>query len=237
MIKVLIIEDDEQAYLTLQSHLERFSQAHHERFQVSWLKTAFEFTQSQQTADLIFFDVQLPGIDGLEAAEYLRTYDTETPIIFVTNLAQYAVEGYKFDAIDFMVKPVEYHDFSMRMAKAMRSIKRKNMRRIFINTKDGLVVMPVSRVIYIDTARHDLYYHLVNQEEPFVYRGSLTKVEKDLEDSPFVRISSNCLVNMDHVARVSGPELRLSNDEVVYISRAKRKDVLSAMAAYFGGNA
>ena len=233
---MLIIEDEPEAEQTLCAHLERFAEEHHERFQISWLKTAFEFVQSKQKADIIFMDIQLPGINGVEAAEYLRSYDSRTVPIFVTNLAKYAVRGYTVDALDFIVKPVEYYDFSLRMAKALRVVDRNRSRSIYVGTKDGLAVMPASQVTAIEVARHNLSYHLVGEEEPVRYRGSLGKVEAELEGAPFVRISNNCLINIDHVRKINGPEVHLSTGEVFYISRARRKEALAAIANYYGGN-
>ncbi len=69
-------------------------------------------------------DIDLPGINGMEAAQLLREENATTPLIFVTNLAQYAVKGYQVDALDFMVKPVGYGDFAMRMGRAMRPWRR-----------------------------------------------------------------------------------------------------------------
>lgn len=237
VIKVLIIEDEREEADTLRELLDSYAQEHGVRFQVEWLPTAFEFVNSKRAADLVFLDIDLPGINGMEAAQDLRTRDTETPIIFVTNLAQYAVRGYEVDATAFMVKPVNRYDFSLHMGKAMRAIERRRERSVAVGTKNGLRVMPVSQIAHIDISKHNLAYHLSTGEEPFVVRGSLSEIEKNLADSSFVRISKSCLVNMAFVRRVSGPEVLLSTGETVYISRTWRMSALNAIADYYGGNA
>ena len=237
MIRILIIEDSPEAEANLKSHIDRYAAETGEVFRVEWLKTAFDFMEGGMSADLIFMDIGLPGINGMEAAKNLRTYDTETTLIFVTDLAQYAVKGYEVDALDFMVKPVTYPDFALRMSRAMDAIRRKSGRSVFANTKDGLRVMPFSHITYIEVVRHNLIYHLANGEEPFSIRGSLAKVEEELANSTFVRISKSCVVNMDHVRKITGSEVHLSTGEVVYISRTWRKEALDAIADFYGGSA
>ena len=236
MYKVLIVEDMPECADVLKNHLARYSDESGEQFQVTWLTTAFDFVESKQAYDLIFMDIGLPGINGMEAAQLLREHDSETQLIFVTDLAQYAVKGYTVDALDFVVKPVTYYDFALRMERAMRVLRRNNGRCVYIPTKDGMRVMPLSQVLAIEINRHNLVYHLEGEDEPFIVRGSLNKVEEDLAGTSFVRISNSCIVNMDFVRRISGAEVLMASGDVYYISRTKRKDALAAIARYYGGN-
>jgi DNA-binding LytR/AlgR family response regulator len=237
MIRVLIIEDNAEDEELLCSHLTRYAQEHGEKFQVSWHKVAFEIIENPPETDLIFLDIDLPGINGMETAEAFRARGIETPIIFVTNLAKYAVKGYQVDALDFIVKPVTFEDFALRMSKALRVINRNKGRVVYIPSKDGLTVIPVSKVIAIEVKGHYVFYHLDDEPRPFLCRKTLAKAQEELEGSSFVRISSSTLVNMDHVRKISGAELRLSNGETFTISRAKRHEALMAIADYYGGNA
>ena len=124
MHKLLIIEDDAVEADVLREHVRRYAEERDEKFSVTWFRSALELSSGERSFDLVFMDIDIPGINGMEAAELLRTYDTETPLIFVTNLAQYAVRGYEVQAIDFMVKPVTYANFKLRMNKAMRYVAR-----------------------------------------------------------------------------------------------------------------
>ena len=237
MIKVVMVEDDDADGRALYDCLGRYAKLRGEKFQVAWFKTALDFVTERPPADIIFMDIELPGINGMEAAEILRGYDSETLLIFVTNLAKYAVGGYTVGAIDFIVKPVGYDDFALRMDRALRVLKRKKGRSVFVPTKDGLVVMDAGRVEAIEVKTHNLIYHMADGTEDFSHRGTLSQVEADLADSSFVRISNSCLVNMEHVRRIQGVELHMQTGHVYYISRAKRAAALEAIAAYYGGNA
>ncbi len=125
-----MVEDSDEEATILLDHLEHYGKVHGVRFITTRSVTAFELVNDAIQADLVFMDIDLPGINGMEAAEMLRESDTTTPLIFVTNLAQYAVRGYQVDALDFMVKPIAYGDFSMRMDRAMRAVKKNAGRTV-----------------------------------------------------------------------------------------------------------
>ena len=163
MYKILIIEDETEAASNLQKCIERYGVSRGLEFSVTRLRTAFDFISEGGRHDLVFMDIDLPGINGLEAAELMRTYDPVTPLVFVTNLAQYAVRGYAVDALDFIVKPVRYHDFSMRMDRAMRKMALRPDRPLVVGSGPTLRVLPLNTIEYVESSNHDLVYHLVGK--------------------------------------------------------------------------
>lgn len=240
MYRILIVEDEPAAADALKHHVMRYGTEHGEAFEIAWHKTAERLMGREHPFDLIFLDIELPGIDGMEAATLLRSYDSATPIIFVTNLANYAVRGYEVDALDFIVKPVGYYNFSMRMDKAMRTLRRNSGRSIVVPSRGGTQVFPQADLVYVEVVNHDLVYHVAGGPDsdggfPRV-RGSLKKLEDDLADGPFLRISSSCLVNMNHVRLAQPGTLRMSTGETLYVSRANKRRVLETIADYLGGS-
>lgn len=236
MRSIAIVEDDLEARDTLKAHLARYEAERQEAFQITWFGNAMDFEETRQEFDLIFMDIQLPGINGMEAAHLLRTYDEQTPLIFVTNLAQYAVHGYEVGALDFIVKPVTYLSFRMRMDRAMRTIRRSGRRKITISTRDGVRILPLADVEYVEVDRHDLSYHLAGEDEPLVVYGSLRSFEQEVEGGPFVRISNSCLVNMNHIRSARGQTVTLDGGAVLYFSRSRKREALATIASFFGGS-
>lgn len=237
MYQVLIVEDEDEAAIALRKCLERYAREYGLELSVTRFDSAERFVKSKRAYDLVFMDIDLPGINGMDAAELLRTYDDRTPLIFVTNLAQYAVRGYEVDALDFIVKPVSYYNFSMRMDKAVRAMRRNERQRVSVPSRAGIRVVPVEDIVYVETENHDLVYHLCEEEEETLrVRGSLSKLEEELADGPFVRISSSCLANMDHIRSIQAGALAMSNGDTLYASRAKKRAVLETFADYLGGS-
>lgn len=236
MHQIAIVEDERTAADALRAHLDHYATDRSEEFQVTWYSNAIEYEETRQKFDLVFLDIELPGINGMEAAQLLRTYDDETPLIFVTNLAQYAVRGYEVNALDFIVKPVGYYDFRMRMDKAMRHIRRNGGRKVIANTRDGMRVLLMADIVYVEVTNHDLVYHLWGEDEPFVVYGSLSKLERELGDGPMVRISNSCLVNMNQIRLVRGQAIIMQGGDTLYFSRSKKREALATITSFLGGS-
>ena len=233
-IRVLVVEDEPQEAERLRALLSRYAAERGERFEVSAMTSAVEFLSNRPEVDLVFMDIGLPGVSGMEAAEILRDHDQRTQIIFVTSLAQYGARSYEVDALDFIVKPVSYHSFSLRMDRAVRVLRRTIGRSVIIKEKGGISVIPVSDITAIDVQGHNLAYHLTDNRETLA-RGTLSALAKELAGTSFVQISSSALVNMDHVRTIRGSDVHTSDGGVYVISRPKRKAALEAIAAYYGG--
>jgi len=234
--RALVIDDDDAEAKTLVDGLERYARETGLALSVSRLSSAVEFDAQAHPADVIFMDIDMPGMDGMEAAGSLREVDDTTLLVFVTNLARYAAHGYAVDAMDFIVKPVRYEDLAMRMRRVTRALERTAKLTHAVSTRDGMRVIPLGDLLYVEVMHHDLYYHLAGGEEPLRVRGSLGAVEGDLGED-FVRISANTLVNMAHVAAVSGGQITLDSGDELWCSRSRKRPTAEAIAVYLGERA
>ena len=116
MIRVAEVEDDEKDYENYIACLNKYKEENEGvEADTTWFKTSEQFlsTFTKNKFDIIFMDINLGESNGIEISKKIREIDDETIIIFVSNLAQYAVEGYEVEAMDFIVKPMTYYVFSM----------------------------------------------------------------------------------------------------------------------------
>lgn len=236
MHRALIVEDDPQAAETLRAHLERYAAERGTSFSVEILPSALEFLEGTRPANVVFMDIGLPGVSGMEAAEVMRQTDELTPLIFVTDLAQYAVRGYQVDALDFMVKPVTYEDFALRMGRAMRVMDRNAGGTVSVATDEGLRVIAEKDVVYVEIFRHDLYWHVTGSAQPLHARGTLTRVAEELGAERFCRVSASHLINMGQLALIRPGSVVMSDGTEVVISRRRRREVLETLTRYMGGS-
>ncbi len=234
MYRILIVEDDDTAADLLRRHIDRYATEKGLELQVRRISSALGFAAERNEADLVFLDIELPGFTGLEVADLLRAYDDETPIIFVTNLSQYAMEGYRVHAVDFIIKPVRYFDLSMAMDRALRYMRRTSHRTIPVQTQDGIHVIWVGDITLIESSGHNVTYRLVDGSS-FVTRATLKSVEATLADEPFVRISKSCLANLTQLKTVTTEGVTLADGQTAYFGRTKKKEALEKITRFLGG--
>ena len=107
MYRIAIVEDEEQDYLRAQGYLNRYGQEKNISFNIQRYESAEVFlTNYQSQHDIVFMDIRMGGMDGMRAARKLREMDQAVILIFLTSLAQYAVQGYEVDALDYILKPL-----------------------------------------------------------------------------------------------------------------------------------
>ena len=234
MPNIALVEDEPEAADVLASFIARYADEKGLELVVTRFGNAMDFEMTHQHFDLVFMDIQMPGINGMEAAQLMRTYDSETPIIFVTNLAQYAVKGYEVGALGFIVKPVSYGGLSLILDRALRAIGANSGRSVAVPTEDGVRVVPLRSIIYVEVTKHRLTYHIEN-EEPLEARGSLVQLEEELAEAPVVRVSKSCLANMDKISLVRNAEVQMTNGDLLRISRTHKKEVVDKVTDYLGG--
>lgn len=235
MYRALVVEDEADEAARLIDLMHRYATAHDISFLITHYTSAMEMLSDQSHYDLLLLDIDLPGINGMEAAELLRVYDEETPIIFVTNLAKYAVKGYEVGACGFIVKPVTMGGLSMALDRALRTVGQNVGRNVMISTDDGTRVVPLSQIIYVEVSGHTLTYHL-KTGELLETRGSLGQLEEDLADAPVVRVSKSCLANMNEITRIRSDTLQMSNGDELRISRTRKREIVDKVTDYIGGH-
>ena len=233
MLRIAYVEDELPAATALQNCLEQYGQEHDLEMKIQAYPTADALLQAYDPAtDILFLDVELPGTSGMEAARQLRERGYEGALVFVTNMAHYAMQGYEVDALDFLVKPVNPFAFSMKMNRIVRRVRNRAGHTICLNLTDGVRKLDVRQIYYLETFDHTLHYH--TEQGVFSLRGSLSAAEKTLGPWHFARCNQCYLVNLRHVSGVSGNQVLVA-DHPLEISRRCRTSFLAAVTAYMGG--
>lgn len=232
MISVAIVEDELPCSQTLQQHLDRYAAENGIIFAVNLFRNALAFLNDTRTSyDIVFMDIEMPHENGLDAAAEMRRLNSESVLIFVTNMAQYAIRGYEVDAMDFLLKPVPYEVFSYKMKKALTLAEKHRGSEIQLKLKSGLVRIAVSDILYVQSEQHRIFYHTIaGTQETW---GTLQQVEDSLKSFGFARCSSSCLVNLRCVTSVTDSEVRV-HGETLPLSRGKKKPFLQELAQYLG---
>ncbi len=227
MYRIAIVEDEDKAAETLIGFLHKYEEEYRQEFQITRFSNGYNFlTKYQAVYDIVFMDIEMPAINGMETAEKLREMDQTTVLIFVTNLTQYAIRGYEVDALDYILKPVTYGSFVMKMHRALKRVQPKNTAKVIISTKSGDFSVPVSTIQYVESAGHTITYH--TETEEYQGYGTLKAVEESLPGEQFYRCNSGILVNLDHVTGIQGTDVSLGKISLP-ISRSRKKEFMKAV--------
>lgn len=187
----------------------------------------------QPDYDLLLLDVEMPKLNGMDAAEKIRETDEDVVIMFITNMAQYAIRGYSVGALDFVVKPVDYFTFSMKLKRALNRVKKKEISSILLTLPDAVKKIELRQIYYVEVQDHMLHYY--TDEGELVMRGTLQSAEKSLPSRLFAKCNHWYLVNLMHVKEVR-KNIVMVGSFSLEISRRNRAGFLKALAEYMGGN-
>lgn len=232
MLSIAIVEDEEAARNALEACIKKYGEERGEEFSVVHFETASALLRNYTSSyDIVFMDIILPGLNGIAASKKLRELDKDVTLIFVTNMVNFAVRGYEVGALDFIVKPVVYDSFLMKMDRAIAVVRGRSGPKVTIHVDGMIKIVSASDICYIEVMRNSIIYH--TQEGAYKVRGSMKETESMLPSDVFVRCNVCYLVNLRYVREVSGDKVTVGRD-VLHISRAKRKHFLEALTDYLG---
>lgn len=233
MIRVAIVEDDKCCEKLLVEHLNRFSLENGQKFRITSFSDGLAFLDNYKSDyDIIFMDIVMPMIDGLITSERLRRLDSKVALVYVSNMGQYAIKGYKYDAVDFLLKPVHFEVVSALLHKIINKLKLISYECTMVNTINGVVKIYFSEISYVEVSNHKSRYH--TDKGIIETWGTLKETEGSLPSNEFVRCNSGYIVNVGRIERINRFELKLGTGETLPISRSKKQALLDAITRYIG---
>ena len=231
-INVAIVEDSKEDLGNCLSLLDRYSKEKNIKFDIQTFESGDAFLMRFKSQyDFIILDINLSAMNGIDVARNIREKDEEVVIMFATNLAKYATKGYEVDAIDFVLKPLTYASFYLRLEKVMKKLNKKNDVFVVVPYEGGFNKININNVLYVEVIAHDIIFHLVNNEQ-ITTSGTLKRYEEALKKYWFIRCNSCYLVNAHKIKRVEKLELQLVNDETLAISHPKKKSFMECFRQY-----
>ena len=232
---VVIVEDEQGAYDALKKQIDEYQKRNKNvEFDVTHYLNATEFLDKPFDGfDLIFLDIEMPGISGIEAARKIRKTNEDVMIVFVTNMAQYALESYDVHAYDFILKPVNYDSFSIKFERCVNALSHKLLKReIVLAYGTNKKKVDIGDITFIESSNHNVIVHFKGGE--FRMRTTLASFEKQLKGCHFVYCNACYLVNLKWVKELKGDSIVVDNSEL-RISHLQKPMFLSEFAKYIGG--
>lgn len=233
MVHIAIVEDELAVQQLLQEYIQRYSKESGESFEVSVFSDGDEIVHNYQAKyDIIFLDIQMRRLNGMEAAEQIRAMDENVTLIFITNMANFAIRGYAVGALDFVLKPVPYFAFSQQLQKAVKQLQKNAKNYISLPVESGIVRLDIAKIYYIESYGHRLLFH--TEKGDFTLNETMKNMEERLSPFRFFRCNNCYLVNLAHVESVQQNIVTVAG-HALQISRPKKKAFMDTLASYIGG--
>ncbi|WP_294448849.1 LytTR family DNA-binding domain-containing protein [uncultured Gemmiger sp.] len=233
MFRVAVVEDEAAIREELDGYIRRYGQESGETFSVQQFTRGEDLLNGYDSRfDLIFMDIEMPGADGMQTARRLRQLDDQVVLVFITNMTQYAIQGYSVQAMDYILKPVSYLSFRLRFARALGRIDRQREAQILLDCPGRQVRVPVRSIRYVEVQQKRLCYH--TELEDYTLRGTLKSAEEQLADFPFAKGNYWYIVNLAQVTEIGLRTLKIGETELP-VSRGCRQELLAAFNRYLGG--
>jgi DNA-binding LytR/AlgR family response regulator len=211
LIKCIIVEDELLAQQVIQSHLQKV-----DGFElVGVCSNALEAKEllNAREVDLIFLDIQLPGMTGLN---FLRSLQYPPLVVLITAYAEYALESYEFNVIDYLLKPVSFERFSKMISKivegrlftqAVKETNASSRDHIFIKSNSKFFKVNFSEIIFIESMKDYLKIHTPDYK--LITHQTMNDMEKILFPKQFIRVHKSYIVAVAHIRSIYGNSIEV----------------------------
>ena len=227
MIQIAIVEDEEIYVKQLTEYIRKYQTERGRSIKVTVFGDGEDITENYSGGfDIILMDIQMRFMDGMTAAEKIRQMDQKVLIMFITNMIQYAVRGYEVDAMDYVVKPVEYFSFSQKLDKAVGRMRSEVKEFLTIPIGEGVVKIDIADIYFIEGQRHNVIYHTSRGD--YCSRITMKELEEKLAVHNFFRCAKGYLVNMNHVEGFVGSDCVIHNVHIP-VSRTRKKEFMNLL--------
>ena len=219
----MIIDDEPLAVKLLESFVARTPQ----------LQLVGSFTDSveaiaalrQQHVDLVFLDIQMPDLDGMELAHMLPA---ETMIIFTTAFKEYAFDSYEVSAVDFLLKPIRYNKFLAAVEKCEKRREPplqapKGLSTLFIRVDGELRQLQQDDILYVEGMKDYVMFYLQSQQRPLITHLTMKAVEDMLPADRFMRVHRSFIVALDKLRSIDRNDCIYIGQQIIHVTEAYRE--------------
>lgn len=230
-MEICICDDDIFVHDQIKSMLKQFL-ATETQFNVTDVGSGEEllrYYSNSKRFDIIFLDIEMNQMNGIQAAEIIRKADPNTIIIFVSSHSNYVFDTFRLEALHFIVKPIKQFEFDDVFQRAINKYKATNS-KIFLKFQNERYSITINDITYIEGYKRHITVHTINEE--YEALGKIPEILNDLEPHGFIRVHQGFIVNMDYIRRFDLNNVVLRDNTKVMISVRKRAEALKAYDVY-----
>lgn len=219
----IAVVDDEKV---IREHLCELIKKQKPDSRVESYATGEELLAAGRSFDMVFLDIQMEGINGIETAGKLRKRQEEMVLIFITGLKEYVFEALDLYAFQYLLKPVNEKKFAEVLERAAREAGRRNTKKaLFIKTRN--LTLDQADILYIESRGKKVEIHTARENKNIQIYAAMEELERQLGEE-FYRCHRAYIVNMTHITEYSSDSIMLTNGDRVYLAKKKYGEFVKA---------
>lgn len=230
---IAIIDDEQEYALKLQEYIRLWVNRNSHSLEIRYFESPEFFLATmakEHTINMVFLDVYMPNINGIEVSKRLRQIDPKVPIILVSSYPQFSLDGYEANATRFIVKNSANFDEKIHEAMTYALNLFESARSSYVITNSRMTqALHYNEIMYFEAKNHDILIH--TKDNSYTERKKLTAL---LDELPryFIRCSRSFIVNIQYVAVIRQNNIELENGELIPYSKQFKNDVTTAYLTY-----
>ena len=226
MLDIAVIDDEE----VIREYLCGLIEKQRPRSRIECYATGEELLAAERRFDIVFLDIQMDGMNGIEVARRLRKNQEETVLIFITGLKEYVFDAFDLYAFQYLLKPVDEKKFAEVLDRAVKEARRKkDKQELFIKTKN--LTLDQADILYIESRGKKVEIHTARGKNGIEIYATMEELEGQLGEG-FYRCHRAYIVNMAYITEYNNDSIILTNGDTVYLAKKKYSEFVKAYMWY-----
>ncbi len=231
MIKFAICDDEPIMVQEISNQLSQYMDGQKiTSYSVTSFSNGCALLESDCKFDIVFLDIQMDNLNGIETAKMLRQQKDHSLLIFVTVLKEYVFHAFEVEAYDYLLKPLDSNHFKRTMDRAVSTLAQRTDKSIVIQRGNSCDVVPLAQIVYCEVQGRKVYVHQ-SDGKIIDYYDNLDNFERQM-DRRFFRCHRSYLVNLDYVRGCDTGLVTLSQGAQIPVSRLRERDLIQALLRY-----
>lgn len=232
MLKIAVVDDNQTEIFKIKEMCEQYTIDTKTRILINEFTNGYDFIESYTADyDIIFLDIEMPHLNGMTLAKKLQALDSHAILVFITNLSQYAINGYEVGAYDYLLKPVSYEVFKIKLNRIRMVLDAKRKAGLTIQTESGYIRVDIETLHYAESKGHYVYLKTIGNE--YKIRARLSDIEQKINKPSFARANQSVLVNLQYIDKIERNDIYIS-EKIVSISRSRKNEFMDKFTVFLG---
>lgn len=231
MIRIGICDDDNYICNQIKDYIEQYGEEANLSFSIEQYHCGELLIRTfDKQYDILFLDIEMDGINGIETAQKIREADEKVIIVFITAILDYAPQGYKVNAFRYFVKPFHYSDFKKELAEIIKECNKHVT--LLIRSENTFVQLYPEEIDFIEACGRKIYIHSLSKT--IESSMPLKEMANQLDFSMFCQVHKSFIINLTKIRKYNSKEVEMKSSELVPISRHRFQEFKESYMHYWG---